>query len=169
MNNEIKKIIEETKYTGIDGEGNKIPMKLDEETGELEAKNPHFFQFYKENFHMIRKLFRKNGFAGELFMFFIENMDRTNAIIISHQTLTEIYDDVCLRTIQRAIKYLKDNEYIDIQKSGNMNVYCVNAALVWQNSRNKIQYAKFNATVYISETEQSKTKKVFHSEVKTKK
>jgi hypothetical protein len=169
MNGEIITIKEETKYTGVDDSGNEIPMKLNEDTGEIEAKNPHFVQFYKENFHIIRKLFRRNGFAGELFLFFTENMDKTNALIVSYQTLQEVYNDVCLRTIQRAIKYLKDNKYIDIKKSGNMNVYCVNASLVWQDYRTNIKYAKFNATVYLSENEQVKTKKVIHSEVKAKK
>ncbi len=161
-------IHEENKLIGIDEDGNKLPIHVDKKTGEITVKNPHFIQFYKSNFSVIRSLFKNNSFAGELFLFFTENMDKTNAIIVSYEALQEIYEK-SRPTIYQAIKYLKDNKYIDIQKSGNMNVYCVNAALVWQDFRTNIKFAKFNATVYLSEKEQTKTKKVFHSEVKTKK
>lgn len=162
------RIHEKTKYTAVDENGIKYPVKQNNKTGELEIGNPYFFQFYKDNFNMIQKLIDENHLASRIFMFFIKNMDNTNALIVSYQVLEEIYG-YKRTTISAAIKYLKINKYIDIQKSGNMNVYCVNAALVWTMDVNKLKYAKFNATVYISETEQSKTKKIFHSEIKTKK
>lgn len=170
MNNSIKgrtkKDVRFKEYAfRTDEDGNKIPLKLNKETGEYEEKNPPFFQFYKQNTPLIRKLIKTNPLAAQIFMFFVENMDGTNAIIISYQAMEEIFE-VSRRTINRAIKELKDNKYIDIQKSGNMNIYCINAALVWQQSRKKIKFAKFKATVYISESEQ--TVKIFHSEIKTK-
>lgn len=160
-------IFENVKLTGIGKSGRKYGIKPNKETGELEPKST-FFQFYKDNFGAIQELLEKNWLASRIFFFFIENMDYyNNSVIVSYQVLEEIYG-FSRPTINRAIKYLKDNKYIDIVKSGNMNVYLVNATLVWQREQNQIKYAKFNAKVIISEKEQT-TKKVFKAEIQVKK
>ena len=148
-----------TTFTKIDETGNILPLKLNELTGELTLKNPHFFQFYKKTFPLIMDLMAKNALAGRIFMFMVNEMNQNNALIISYVALSEIFQK-SRRTISRAIKTLADGKYIQIQKSGNMNIYCINAALVWTQSRKKINYAKFNAAVYITATEQTvETKK----------
>ncbi|MCX3506454.1 plasmid replication initiation protein, partial [Escherichia coli] len=57
-------------------------------------------------------------------------------------------------TVGRAIKLLKDDNWIDTVKVGNANAYCVNEKVFWQAGRNQRKYAIFSATVIASESEQ---------------
>ena len=49
----------------------------------------------------------------------------TNAVVCSYTTLCEI-TGVSRPTVGRAIKLLKDDQWIDTVKIGNANAYCVN-------------------------------------------
>jgi hypothetical protein len=151
-----------TKYTNIDEHGNECPVVMNEKTGEARLKKPRFLAFTKSNFPAITKLSRDNPMASSVYLFFIENMDNSNALIASYESMQEHFGK-SRKTIYNAIKFLKKNNYLSIIKSGNMNVYCINAQIVWSQSQEKIQYAKFNATVYVSKKEQAKydlTKKI---------
>ena len=60
-------------------------------------------------------------------------------------------------TVGRAIKLLKDDQWIDTVKIGNANAYCVNERVFWQAGkagRNQRKYAIFSATVIASATDQ---------------
>ncbi len=153
---------EKTNYTNIDEHGNLCPVVLNKDTGEIKIKKPPFLAFTKSNFPAITKLSRDNPMASAVYLFLIENMDKTNALIASYESMQEHFGK-SRKTMYNSIKFLKNNGYLDIVKSGNMNVYCVNAQVVWNQSQEKIQYAKFNATVYVSKKEQAKydlTKKI---------
>ena len=56
--------------------------------------------------------------------------------------------------VGRAIKLLKDDQWIDTVKIGNANAYCVNERVFWQAGRNQRKYAIFSATVIASATDQ---------------
>ena len=58
-------------------------------------------------------------------------MDNYNAVICSYQVFQEALG-MSGRTVSRAIKYLKDNGFIYIYKSGSSNVYIANKNLVWR-------------------------------------
>ncbi len=153
---------EKTNYTNIDEYGNQCPVVINEHTGEMKLKKPRFLAFTKSNFPAITKLAKDNPMASSVFLFLIENMDNTNALIASYEAMQEHFGK-SRKTLYNSIKYLKENDYIQIIKSGNMNVYCINAQIVWNQSQEKIHYAKFNATVYVSKKEQAKydlTKKI---------
>jgi hypothetical protein len=92
--------------------------------------------------------------AARLFMFLVENMDNKNAILISQKALEEALD-VSIRSVQMAVKYLTDKEYIMVLKSGTSNVYCVNADIVWTQRADKKKFAKFEAKVYLTASEQN--------------
>lgn len=127
---------------------------IDKETGEVIEGNPPFFQFYKHNIKSIRKLITDNTMAAKLFMFLVENMDNKNAIIISQKAVEEALN-VSIRSIQMAVKYLVENQYIVVLKSGTSNVYCVNADIVWTQRADKKKFAKFEAKVYLTASEQN--------------
>lgn len=151
--NEIATIEAKTHYQVVDLKGNKLPAKIDTKTGEIVAKNPPFYQFTKNTFPHLLTLMDSNPFAARVFMFMVSQMNDTNALLISYCALEEIFNK-SRRTLSRAIKELVDGGFINIQKSGNMNIYCVNASIVWTKSRSQIYRAKFNATVILSESEQ---------------
>ena len=57
------------------------------------------------------------------------------------------------RTVQRAVKYLKDNGWVCVLKSGTSNVYIVNPDVAWTSYGNQKQYCKFQANVLLSSSE----------------
>ncbi len=148
-------IHENISYKKIDEHGNHCPVSINKDTGDIKIRKPNFFAFTKSNFPLITKLARDNPMAASVFLFLVENMDNTNALIASYDAMQEHFGK-SRKTVYNAIKYLKGNGCIEILKSGNMNVYCINAQIVWNQSQEKIHYAKFNATVYVSKKEQAK-------------
>jgi hypothetical protein len=152
--------IKNTNYTSLtDDFGNKCPVKINNKSGEIKIKKPPFFAFNKSNFHSIENLIFEHQLAATMFMFFVNEMDNTNAICISYKAMEEIFLR-SRKTLSNAISFLKENNYIVIMKSGNMNIYCINAQIVWSQSQDKIDYAKFNATVYITKTEQNRKRNI---------
>jgi DNA-binding transcriptional regulator GbsR (MarR family) len=59
-----------------------------------------------------------------------------------------------IATVGRAIRVLKDDNWIDTVKIGNASAYCVNERAFWQAGRNQRQYAVFSATVIAAASEQ---------------
>ena len=79
-------------------------------------------------------------------------MDGNNALIVSRTALSELLD--CPeKTISRAVKYLKENGWICVLKSGTSNVYIVNPDIAWTSYGNQKQYCKFQSNVLLSSTE----------------
>jgi hypothetical protein len=75
---------------------------------------------------------------------------------------------MAVATVHRKIKLLKDNGFIDIQKSGTANVYFVNSRIAWTSARAGREFATFKANVILSAKEQEKTKPIFKDMIKTK-
>lgn len=126
---------------------------IDKATGEPKEGNPYFFQFYKHNFKLIRSLLKENSLASQVFMFIVEHMDGNNALVISQHALSEALG-YHRQSIYRAVKHLVEGKYLAVVKSGNTNIYCVNADIVWQDTHEKKTFAKFNARVYVTASEQ---------------
>lgn len=119
-----------------------------------ETKNVNFVQLSKPFLKQWRALTRKNPIATELLLWMIEKMGRkTNCVVCSYQTMQEV-TGVSRATVGRAIKLLKDENWITTVKIGSATAYCVNAHVAWQAARNEKRYAVFAATVVASESEQ---------------
>jgi hypothetical protein len=103
----------------------------------------------------IRDLNLKSPRAVNILLFFIEKMDRENAIICSNTVLQEALD-FNKNAITKAIKILKDCNFIDIMKSGHSNVYLINASLIWKSYGSAFRHCTFNAQIIISDSEQDK-------------
>lgn len=112
-----------------------------------------FAQLNRKNIIHLITASQENPTSLAILLFFIENMDKMNAIVCSYQVLSEQLG-YSRATITRSIKYLKDKGFICIYKSGNANVYVVNNELVWTTAGNKIKYCKFPANVFLTATEQ---------------
>ena len=82
-----------------------------------EQKNRDFIQLYRDHIDDVAKLARDNGKAYDLFMLLVKHMDGTNALAVSNIALSELLQ-VTTRTVQRAVKYLKDNGWVCVLKSG---------------------------------------------------
>lgn len=154
-------------YSG-DEFGNQLPVSIDE-NGELVKKNAFFFQFNKGTYPAVRKLLLDYPLAGNIFLFMTEHMDNTNALVVSYQAMSEVFNRT-RQCLSKAIRHLKEYKFIKVVKSGNSNVYCLNANVVWHRSRENIKFAKFKANVYLTYNEQmvkeNKLKNVFSKKLK---
>jgi len=118
------------------------------------SANYNFIQLGRGYLRHMRALARKSPLAHEMLYYLIEHMGRTtNAVVVSYATLGEV-TGASRASVGRAIKILKDDNWVDTVKIGSATAYCVNARAFWQSGRNQKKYAIFSATVIASESEQ---------------
>ena len=87
--------------------------------------------------------------------FLASNMDNYNAVICSYRVLQEKLG-YSQATIARAIKLLKEHNYIKVVRTGGSNIYMLNKHLYWNSWGTNYAYAEFDAKVIISASEQDK-------------
>lgn len=122
----------------------------------MENDNYNFVQVQKGHMRQWRELIQKQPLSAEIMFYFMEVMGRnTNAVICSYKTLQEI-TGYSRPSVARAIKNLKDMNWIDSVKVGSATAYAVNERIAWQSGKNQRKYAMFSATVIASESEQEK-------------
>ena len=112
-------------------------------------------------------LMSKSPIAYRIFKFLINNMDGYNAVVCSYKVLQEHFD-ISQVTVARAIKLLKEKQYIGIYKSGTSNIYCVNKNIVWSSWGSNYKYAKFGANIILSKAEQEIQEEKEKNKVKIK-
>lgn len=118
------------------------------------AENYNFVQLSRSYLKEMRGLARKSPVAHEILYYLVEHMGRTtNAVVCSRNVLAEV-TGCSIATVGRAIRVLKDDNWIDTVKIGNASAYCVNERVFWQAARNQRQYAVFSATVIAAASEQ---------------
>lgn len=118
-----------------------------------ENKNGDFVQFSRSHMKNISQISKNGGqVALELFMFICEHMDGYNALMASYQVFVD-YTGKSRVTCSKAIKWLYDNGYLDILKSGTSNVYIINQDIAWTSYGNQRKYCKFNGNVLVSAEE----------------
>ncbi len=116
--------------------------------------NYNFVQVSRSYLREMRGLARKSPVAHEILYYLVEHMGRTtNAVVCSRNVLAEV-TGCSIATVGRAIRVLKDDNWIDTVKIGNASAYCVNERAFWQAGRNQRQYAIFSATVIAAASEQ---------------
>lgn len=116
-------------------------------------KSSNFVQIQDRYLKDIQVLISQNPVSAQILFFFIEKMGKfNNSVVCSYQTLIEI-TGFSRSTIARAIKLLKDQNWIDTVKIGSATAYCVNAQVAWRKANNKRHYAVFSSTVVASSSE----------------
>jgi hypothetical protein len=128
---------------------------VDYSTGEVEKVNDNFVQLYTDKIPVLLEIMREHRTAGSLFLWLVQHMDKCNALVVSQSALAEALG-LARRTVQYSILYLKEKKALTVLKSGNTNIYAMNAQIVWKSKANGKNFALFNAAVYISEDEQDK-------------
>ena len=119
-----------------------------------QPENHNFVQVSRSYLKHWRQLTSKNALASEILLYLVEHMGRTsNAVICSYKTLQEV---TCYSrtSIAKAIKLLKDDNWIDTIKVGSATAYGINERVFWQAGKNQRRYALFSANVIASESEQ---------------
>ena len=122
-----------------------------------ETKNrANFWQFNKDDSvqESVAKMIMANKFAVVVFLLLARKMNKSNAIIMSQETLVNITGK-SRSTVSRAISDLKKHKYIDVIKVGTANAYVINSEILWGGKAQQ-RHAVFSATVVASLSEQSK-------------
>lgn len=117
-----------------------------------EQKNKDFVQIYRKHIDDIARLAGENYTAYKLLMLIIKHMDGTNALCVSYKALVEILG-ISESTVKRAVKYLKENGWVCVLKSGTSNVYVVNDQVAWTSYGTQKAYCKFQANVLLASSE----------------
>jgi DNA-binding transcriptional ArsR family regulator len=124
-------------------------------TGEVETVNDNFVQLYVDKLDLIIEMTGENKTAVQVFTWILKHMDKRNALVVSQVALADSFG-VTERSIRYSIAYLKEKKAITVLKSGNTNIYAVNAQIAWKADANGKKYALFDAAVYIADSEQDK-------------
>lgn len=153
---ENKTIQAETNYFTRREDGQKCQVDVEEKSGEMKQKSARFYAFNEENYKAKAQLSREHPMANSIFEFFVSEMEKnTNSICVSMAVLEKIFK-VDRRTIKRHIDILVKKDFVKIFKQGNMNVYAINAYVVWTKGDANIWKAKFKTTMYLDYDEQTK-------------
>ena len=121
---------------------------LEETTREVNRKkNLDFVQLYKKELRQLRGLVKLNPTAAQILLVFVEKMNKQNAVIMSFKTLEQITKKT-RQTCSKAVKDLREANFINIIKVGNANAYVVNSNVFWSTDNQiKEKFAIFTATV----------------------
>lgn len=146
--------------------------RREKEELQRQKKSPYrsWVQMNKDAYKAEDWLMSKSPIAYRIFKFLINNMDSYNAVMCSQTVLQEQFD-VSRVTISRAIKLLKEKQFIDVYKSGTSNVYAVNKQIAWNSWGSNFKHGKFGANIILSESEQDEQVKLEiqkHKEVSLK-
>lgn len=113
----------------------------------------NFYQFNREHSKEMIWLATTHPKASGILLFLLDQMDNYNAVMCSYKVIQEALG-MSLSSVQRSIRVLKECGFITIYKSGTSNVYAVNKNLAWSSWGTNYRYAKFEAKIIISESEQ---------------
>lgn len=97
-------------------------------------------------------LARSNPTANVILLFLIRNMDDRGAVVISQGAIADILG-YSIRTISRAITYLKENNFVKTAKTGTSIIYHINAHIANVDQVKKGRAGKFSAAVILCSDE----------------
>ena len=99
------------------------------ESRRLKTSCGNICQVNIDNSLMLRKCIDENPRALELFLFMLEHMDSQNTLTCPYKVFQEELG-ISDRTVSRCIKYLRDNNFLQIYRDSVNNVYVINKDLV---------------------------------------
>lgn len=112
------------------------------------------------------KLIAESPKAAQLMHLLVARIGEHNAVVISQKNLIRLMG-VSRPTVQRAVKKLKDDLWIEVRQIGDRgttNAYVVNDRVAWLGKREGIRYSLFSAAVVISDDEQPDEDKLDNQE-----
>lgn len=135
--------------------------RLEREEYERRKKSPYrrWLQLNKDAYKAEDWLMAKSPIAYRIFKFLMNNMDAYNAVMCSYKVLEEQFN-ISSSTVTRAVKLLKEKQYIDVYKSGTSNVYAINKKIAWNSWGSNYKHGKFSANIILSESEQEEEVKL---------
>lgn len=112
-----------------------------------------WLQFEKKALGELTKLSMASPAAMGTLMYLVNHMSRSNALVVSQQAIADGIGGK-RETVNRALRYLVQHNFVQIIKAGGVSVYVVNSRVAWQGERGA-RYAAFGADVIAIESEQT--------------
>lgn len=116
--------------------------------------NIGFVQVSKAYLDTLDELYEQSPSAGKVLVKMVKSMNKQNALMVSQNSLCRLCG-ISLPTVKRAITVLRQQNWIEVIKVGQANVYRVNSNVFWQ-SRADGKWASFSAEVLVNWDEQDK-------------
>lgn len=112
-------------------------------------KNKEFTQVYELGWQRIDQLIEKYPLAARIYSFLAKICDRQAGVVTTQEVLaTELR--VSVRSIQRATKFLDDEDVIPrLKVGGNVYLYCLNPEEIWKSWDSSKEYAPFKTITLI--------------------
>lgn len=130
--------------------------KASEERSLKESRRSPFTNFYqinKDHSEDLMWLIAENPTAYRILLFLLDHMDKYNAVMCSHAVLSD-YFGLSRSTVSRAVKLLKEKNFVYIYKSGTTNVYVTNPDIAWNSWGTNRKFCQFPANVVMTMSEQ---------------
>lgn len=143
------------KITGESFEGQYFNSQNIHEDEDGNIKNKNFVQFYDNNNVQLLELIMKDSTAAAVFVFMARYAESNNTIHVSNVQLQEVLKK-SESTIKRALRTLKDLNFITSIKKGRENIYFINPQVVCNTS------AKYKNKMIHLYMEYAKTTEVGH-------
>lgn len=121
--------------------------------GKEKANTFGWLQFEKKALKELQELAMRSPSSMGTLMYMVNKMSRSNALVVSQQAIANELG--CSRvTVNGAIRYLVQHNFVQVIKAGGNSVYVVNSRVAWQGERGA-RYAAFGADVIAFEAEQA--------------
>jgi hypothetical protein len=118
-------------------------------------KNMDFVQVSRAELRAIADLGAKSSLALDLLMVLAQSMDKQNAVMISFKAMEQILGK-SRPTLDRAVRLLREDKWIQVVKVGTANAYILNSAVFWTDRGDKRHMASFGAQIVTTLDEQDK-------------
>lgn len=112
-----------------------------------------WLQFEKKALKELQDLAIKSPASMGTLMYMVNRMSRSNALVVSQQAIAGELG-ISRQTVNGAIRFLVEHNFVQVIKAGGNSVYVVNSRVAWQGERGA-RYAAFGADVIALETEQT--------------
>jgi len=131
-------------------------MNGEKEVGLTSAPRGAWVQTERAAHERWAKLSLSNPRASAVLHVMLSKMGRHNALVVSQKALSKMCG-CSVRTLQYALKSLKDQNWIEVRQigpTGTANAYIINDRVAWSGKRDGIRYSLFSAAVLVSDDEQ---------------
>lgn len=118
-------------------------------------KNMDFVQVSRAELRAIAELGAKSALALDLLMVLAQSMDKQNAVMISFKAMQQILGK-SRPTLDRAVRLLREDNWIQVVKVGTANAYILNSSVFWTDRGDKRHMASFKAQIVTTLDEQDK-------------
>ena len=148
-----------------------VNNRLDEELeNKNRKKNKNFTQMYPKGFDRVIAIIEEYPLAAKLYMFFAKHIEPGTGALVASQDLLAHELNVSVRSIQRATKWLDENNIVIKIRLGAGSVYgyCLDPDEVWKSWNTNKKYAAFNTKTLARHKDNGDIKRKLMVMVKTK-